>query len=152
MIITCYELVCIFLTITNDYGHRYGHHYCLLQPDLRTHTGQHKLINVYFNVLNLLRRFAGNHRKNMHRIHAAEGASGSITTVMVFVRSFVLFVQSCNSLYVNKYHIITRKARVSGVTLCPTQACTTPHLVEITWNIYNYLIWTNQTTNITVIR
>ena len=41
-----------------------------------------------------------------HQIHATGGAGGSIIMVMVFVRSFVLFVWSCSLSYVDEYHKI----------------------------------------------
>ena len=60
----------------------------------------------------------------VHQIHAAGGASGSITIVMVFVRWFVLFV--CFFLLVTRQSDTSYLCFRGVLTKCPTQACTIP--------------------------
>jgi hypothetical protein len=100
-------------------GCHFGHHCCRrMSPILIKRRGWSILINFYINLINLLQSFHSSLRKICarpptppavwhHQIHAAGGVSGSITMVMVFVRSFVLFVWCHNLLYVDEYHQIT---------------------------------------------
>jgi hypothetical protein len=57
-------------------------------------------------------------------IHIAGGANSSATMVMVFTRSFVLFVQSHNLRLVSQ-------GLCNVVTFCPTLSCIIPYVFEL---------------------
>ena len=87
----------MLLAAANDNGCCFGHHCCRWASLISIkHRGQYKLINFYFNLLNLLNRFDGVLEKSctrpltpqvawVHQIHASWGVGGSTTMVMVFI-------------------------------------------------------------------
>jgi hypothetical protein len=62
------------------------------EPEFDKTYGRYKYINFIINLLNLTKPFNSGPKKYMHKATRLSGSS-SITMVMVFVWSFLLFVQ-----------------------------------------------------------
>ena len=90
--------------IAGNNGRHFGHNCCRRASKIsKKNRGQQIYTNFYINLMNPLKPFDRGFRKictrtpspqvaSIYPIHAARGVSGSNTMVMVFVRSFVLFV------------------------------------------------------------
>jgi hypothetical protein len=96
----------MLLAIADDSGDHFGHHcHWRASPISIKHRGQHKYINIYFNVMNLLKPFEGGLEKGMcnaahplawiHQVLAAGGVGGSSTMVVVFVVCLCCVLRSC---------------------------------------------------------
>ena len=68
----------ILWAAADDKGRRFGQH-CRgrTSPNLIKHRGRHKLINFYFDLLNLLNRFDGGIGTNMRKAAHPSGGMGS---------------------------------------------------------------------------
>jgi hypothetical protein len=91
------------------------------EPKSIEHRGQYKYIDSYINLMNLCKSFNSSLRKHMgkaachqaawiHQIHAAGGASSSITMVVVFVGCLCCCGLTCGvtrSSYVKNWTKIT---------------------------------------------
>jgi hypothetical protein len=127
----------MLLAVTDDNERHFGHHCCWrASPISIKHRGQHKLIIFYIKFMILLKlvdcgvekicgRPSAPPAAWIHQIHAAGGASGAITMVMVFVRSLCFL---CGFRLVT-YQLDSSYLCFRGVTKCPTQACTIPQIL-----------------------
>ena len=84
----------------------------------------------------------------VHQIHAAGGASSSITMVMVFVRSLCFLCGFwLGTHHLDLFYLLT--IRFKGVTKCPTQACTIPRAILMAkrthWSNTERISWFSMT-------
>ncbi len=156
-----YQLVCNLLTAANGNLRHTGHHCCRQTSQIREHTEVviTKLITtvIYWFLQNPLigaseqtwARPPTTRTVWIHRIHAAGGASGSITMVVVFVGCLWCCGWTrdvTSSLYVKRYERITQ-GRVMGVIKWLTQACTIPGMHAIFVSLTNKIWWFFYITN-----
>ncbi len=131
----------MLLAVADDNGRHFGQH-CRQRasPISIKHRGQHKWINFYFNLLNLLNCFNGGIRKNMRKdAHPSSGMDSSNPhrwrgkrlhhhgdVVCHVVCAFCAVLSgSCHLSYVDKYGRITLRWGY-GWTKWVIQACTIP--------------------------